>query len=216
MGQKCSICCHPDRLEIDRQIVSGKPHLRIGKTFGLTDTSVANHARNHLSRQLLKSTEIMEKANASKLLGEIDICLVKAKGILSRAETDKKYHLQLSALREIRQSVEFLAKLAVSLADLQQKRELADRVSSGQSVVILPEKQMIIHRLPDSEQSRRDKRRAERREARRLRMQQDDQPEMEIDQSAAEIERILAWEPEGEPGKNHNQSDRRTIEKALY
>lgn len=141
MGQVCTICSHPDRLQIDRDIVNSVPHLRIAKNYGLTDTAVRNHAQNHLTRQMLKSHEIAERANAAVLLDEIDTCMTKAKNILKQAEDNKQPSLQLAALREIRQTIEFLSKLAISLAELQQQRELAGMVGTGQrTVVVLPAK----------------------------------------------------------------------------
>jgi hypothetical protein len=91
---------------------------------------------------MLKSGEIMERANAAVLLDEIDICMTKAKGILAQAEKDQKPGLQLQALREIRQTIEFLSKLAISLAQLQQERELAlmPNGDGQRTVIILPQK----------------------------------------------------------------------------
>lgn len=130
MGQACQCCEHKNRAEIDKALVGGISKASLSRRFFVSEASLMNHERAHLSRQLLKSTEIMERANASVLLDELDTCMQKAKGILAKAEKDSKPNLQLSALREIRQSIEFLSKLAVSLAELQQKREQAGQNGS--------------------------------------------------------------------------------------
>ena len=123
MAQRCTICKHSERLEIDRQIVKGVPYLKIANYYDLTPSSMANHAKKHLSRQLLKSHDIAERANADVLLGEIDMCLSKTKDILAKAEEEDKPTLQLQAIREIRQTIEFLSRLAVSMAQLQLEKE---------------------------------------------------------------------------------------------
>lgn len=125
MANACSICNNINRKEIERQIGQGVPYLRIAKEFGLTDTSVRNHALNHLSRQLLKSQEIKNRIDAEELLNEIVTCLNKTKTIRSKAEQSNNLSQQISANREIRSTVEFLVRLIVDLSRLEQEREIA-------------------------------------------------------------------------------------------
>jgi hypothetical protein len=45
----------------------GTPYLRIGKKYGVNDVSVANHAKKHLSRQMLKSDEMKQVTHSMNL-----------------------------------------------------------------------------------------------------------------------------------------------------
>lgn len=143
MGQACQVCDHKNRVEIDRALVSGRSKASLSRECGVSEASLLNHEKNHVTRQLLKSHEIMERASADALLNEIDSCMVKAKAILKQAEDDKKPGLQLQALKEIRQTIEFLSRLAIAHATLAQERELAGMATgtNGQrTVVVLPAK----------------------------------------------------------------------------
>lgn len=140
MGQKCKICNHPERLEIDRQLIQGTARLGIARKYNFNPSSVDFHAKEHLSRQLLKSHEIKERIDSTKLLDEVETCLNKTKDILFQAELDKKATLQLQAIREIRSTIELLLKLGIDLARLQQERELAENGSIGAQIVFLPAK----------------------------------------------------------------------------
>lgn len=52
MPRVCTICSHPDRIEIDSLIANSEPYLRIAKKFGLNDVTVGTHAKNHVQSVL--------------------------------------------------------------------------------------------------------------------------------------------------------------------
>lgn len=128
MGQRCGICKHDNRLEIDRAIVRGVPYLRIGKKYGVNDVSVANHAKKHLSRQMLQHQETRDLLHSDNLLKEIASLLDKSKEILDKAESKGKLKLSLSAIGQARSTVELLCKLSAHLNQGQQNenRELEE------------------------------------------------------------------------------------------
>jgi len=123
VGQRCSICKHDKRLEVDRDIVNNIPHTKIAKTYGVSNQSVRNHAKNHLSRQMIKHVRIREMLHADDLLSDIKKLVKKTETILKKSEKEGKYMISLAAIRELRSIYEFMCKTAKYL-DERQKEEV--------------------------------------------------------------------------------------------
>ena len=123
MGQRCCICKHDKRLEIDRDIVKNIAHTKIAKTYGVSNQSVRNHAKNHLSRQMIKHVSIREMLHADDLLSNIKELVKKTEAILKKSEKEGKYMISLAAIRELRSTYEFMCKTAKYL-DERQKEEV--------------------------------------------------------------------------------------------
>ncbi len=117
MGQKCSICKHDSRLKIDRAIMKGTPYLRIGKKYGVNDVSVANHAKKHLSRQMLKSDEMKQVTHSKNLFEEVQELIQRTKRILDKAEEDDRPMISLSAINSLKSTYEFLIKFSVHMQE---------------------------------------------------------------------------------------------------
>ena len=126
MGQRCCICKHDKRLEIDRDIVKNIAHTKIAKTYGVSNQSVRNHAKNHLSRQMIKHVRIREMLHADDLLSNIKELVKKTETILKKSEKEGKYMISLAAIRELRSTYEFMCKTAKYL-DERQKEEVQQK-----------------------------------------------------------------------------------------
>lgn len=121
MSMACTICTHDKRLEIDQAIVQGKSFQSIAKSYGVDAQCVSRHAKNHLSRQLLKHDEIRDRINSGRILDEVEDLLTRTKRILRDSEADNQRGMALGAIREIRSTLEFLSKLAITLQAIQQQ-----------------------------------------------------------------------------------------------
>jgi transcriptional regulator with XRE-family HTH domain len=127
MPNVCSICNCRDRLQIDREVVEGHSYEAIARRFGVSSGSISNHARVHLSRQLVAAYEKKELTEGLDLLSRIDKILSRAEAIFER--NFKKHHdvTALKALGEQRQTIDMLARIAQYLhearaAELQSKQ----------------------------------------------------------------------------------------------
>jgi hypothetical protein len=120
MGQDCVICNHKKRLQIDRDLVKGHGSTKVSLKYGVQMMSVHNHKKNHLSRQMLKSGEMQEVANSKNLFGEVQQLIDRTKGILEDAESKDRPHISLGAIRELRQTYEFLIKFSVHMQQVQE------------------------------------------------------------------------------------------------
>ncbi len=114
MGMTCSICNHPKRLDIDRQLVEGKSYAGIAREYGVNDDAARSHAREHLSRQLVQSFQQRQAAENSNLMGQIDQILARAEMIFKRNYRAKHDITALKALEQ-RNTIELLARIAAYL-----------------------------------------------------------------------------------------------------
>ena len=133
MARSCGCCNHDNRLGLDRDVCGGLSYTKIARKYGVSRDSVAYHAENHLSHQLV--TAIGKKAALENLdlLGEIEDLLQRTKRILTEAEDKKKYNLALAAIREARGVYELLSKIAFSLHQVRLTELELERERSGEA-----------------------------------------------------------------------------------
>lgn len=113
--QKCSACRHPDRETLDRELAGGLTLRAAGEKYGLGKDAVGRHKRNHLSRALKAVQQRRELGGAVKAVDRAEELYGKARAILDRAEAEGQGTLALSAIKELRATVELLAKLSGEL-----------------------------------------------------------------------------------------------------
>lgn len=112
---RCTVCRHPDRPEIDRQLAGGMSNLGIAERWALSKDSVRRHRATHLSAALKAVQTKRETAGATKAVDRAEHLYEKASKILEAAETEGQGQLALSAIKELRATVELLAKLSGEL-----------------------------------------------------------------------------------------------------
>ena len=117
MSRTCTICAHPDLGSIDAALVAGKPYRTIAKRFGASPPSVYRHQQDHLPAALAKAKEAGEVAHGDSLLDQLQGLQAKALGILARAESAGDLRSALGAIREVRSTLELIAKVTGELRD---------------------------------------------------------------------------------------------------
>ncbi len=127
MTMACVICNHSKRLDIDRDLTKGMGSTKIALKYGVQMNSVHNHKKKHLSRQMLKSGEMQEVANSKNLFGEVQNLIDRTKGILNDAEDKDRPHISLGAVRELRQTYEFLIKFSAYMSQIQKEDKQAEQ-----------------------------------------------------------------------------------------
>lgn len=70
MSRPCSTCRHPELTAINAELARGTPRLTVARQFGLAETSVRHHFRQHLPDYLLFENED-ERRKAARELREI-------------------------------------------------------------------------------------------------------------------------------------------------
>jgi hypothetical protein len=133
-GGQCTICNHPQRVEIDKALVEGETLRNVAKRFDVSYSAVGRHKRNgHIAEQIAKAAkkkeikqakeivaavekkERKETADVDKLLGIVEgllgECLRMVKGAVEGDENTK-----LRAVREARETAKLLLEVQGELA----------------------------------------------------------------------------------------------------
>lgn len=127
MPQRCRVCAHPNKQEIEKQIVQGIAHTRIGKRYGVSHDSIGYHAEHHLSETLAMAHSEQQKNHALDLFQGITDTYQKAERILQNAISDKNPRLALEAMREMRSITETMAKLMVKVKEYEDEHGHPDK-----------------------------------------------------------------------------------------
>ncbi|RNC84467.1 MAG: transcriptional regulator [Balneola sp.] len=128
MPQRCRVCTHPRRKEIEKLIVSGQPYTQISREYGMSDDSVSYHAQNHLTAKLIKVAQEDEHNHITDILSGVNDILKRLERIFEEADRKDQKRLALDAIKELRTTYEFLAKVEVKKAELNRdKKEQGSR-----------------------------------------------------------------------------------------
>jgi hypothetical protein len=111
MSRRCTICEHPERVEIDKQLIERRSFRNITEHFSLSLGALHRHKSDHIDENLAKAKEAQEVAQADNLFDQVSDLQKKALSILSKAEAEKDYRAANGAIREARGCLELLAKL---------------------------------------------------------------------------------------------------------
>lgn len=127
MPQKCTICTHPRRGEIDRDLLqAGESAPVVAERYALGRESVRRHRNNHLQ---VSTGAVNEAKNALTIIGYAHDLYERATKLLTRAEesidtigsladvtdgTSRRIQAAAATLREVRASIELLARLVTT------------------------------------------------------------------------------------------------------
>jgi hypothetical protein len=114
MPQPCSICTHPDRVAIDKEIASDAPNRRIATQYGLSEAAVRRHKKDHLPDKLVKAAEAREIKEAGSLYDELMEVTKETKAILKEMRKkghDKDNRGALAALQRLEKQIELQSRL---------------------------------------------------------------------------------------------------------
>jgi len=117
MPRACTVCTHPSRERIDRELVSGAPNRAVASLCDVSEAALRRHKANHLPASLAKAQDAGEVAEADDLLAQVRGLQTRTLAILGAAENSMQHRTALSAIREARSNLELLAKLIGELDD---------------------------------------------------------------------------------------------------
>ena len=116
-GRACSVCAHPDAVEINEALViAGASNRAIASQYELSKDSIRRH-REHIPKLLVKASEAEGVTQADALLAEVRSLKDRTGAILDKAEEGGELKLALSAIRELRGNLELLARLLGELTE---------------------------------------------------------------------------------------------------
>ncbi len=111
MPRVCSICVHPHRAEIDRDLVAGGAFRNIAERYGTSATALTRHKKEHVPGHVAKAKEAAQVAAADDLLQQLKALRNKAISILQQAEQAGDFRTALMGIREARGCIETLMEV---------------------------------------------------------------------------------------------------------
>jgi hypothetical protein len=110
--QKCSICIHPKRSEIDQLLLlSATPLRTIADQFHVSKSALLRHKTDHIPTDLVKAKQADEICRVDDLLNKLINLKNDAERITVKAESNDDLKTALSGIREQSRIIEILAKM---------------------------------------------------------------------------------------------------------
>jgi hypothetical protein len=140
VGHPCGPCASPKRADIDKAIARGLSYRAIEKLHGINDTSIRRHAMICVPQCLQEAADRRAAADATTaatVAEEVDRLLATAKEQLTTATADGSHGERATWFRELRQTVELLAKLRGELgADIEIRIQASKQWHEIKAVII--------------------------------------------------------------------------------
>lgn len=87
MSRKCTACYHPERVAIDKAIVSGESNRAIERRWGICKDSVQRH-RAHIKKAVEKAGEKREILNGKSAIQQFEEMLAEAERMYKETPAD--------------------------------------------------------------------------------------------------------------------------------
>ena len=139
MPRRCTICDHSDLGQINKNLVDGLPLRTIADRWAVSKTALIRHKTKHLPASLVAAKEAKEVASADTLLANVCKLQRRAERILRKAERAGDHRTALAAIREVRSTIELLARLLGEL-----------REGTNVNILISPEYQRLRGNVIDA------------------------------------------------------------------
>lgn len=116
MPAPCTVCDHPDRVAIDAALTAGDTIRGTARRHGLTRWAVSRHREAHLSPALATVTD-EAKAGPRTAFARLETLYDRLERQAETAESQGAARLLLMTSRELRQTLETLARMTGELDD---------------------------------------------------------------------------------------------------
>ena len=111
MPRTCTVCTHPEREAIDRDLVGGRPVRETSALFRVSEDAVGRHKAEHIPPTVAKAQQAADVAQADDLLAQVRALRSKAMSILLAAEAQGDLRTALAGIREARACLELLLEV---------------------------------------------------------------------------------------------------------
>jgi len=112
----CTICAHPQRVEIESSVLGGKSIRSAAKAVGISWSALQRHLK-HLPEAIAKSAEndALQLEACGKLPSRIEELILQTRQILRSAKKKRDFHACLAAIRTNLSCLEMLGKISGEL-----------------------------------------------------------------------------------------------------
>lgn len=113
---RCTVCHHPSRPEIDRDLIDGVPYRTLAATHGLSASALCRHTK-HIRHQLVLQERHTEQTQVSQVLERLELLEVRLDRLFRMAEQSRSLHVSLGCLQESLRLLALREKVRHSLVD---------------------------------------------------------------------------------------------------
>ena len=99
MVQRCSVCSHPSRPEIDRGLMQGLTYRSLAGQFALSPSALCRHTK-HLARHLDHEQREQDAYRQATLLDKLELLDVRLDRLFNSALEFRSLHVALGCIRE--------------------------------------------------------------------------------------------------------------------
>ena len=99
MVQRCSVCSHPSRPEIDRGLMQGRPYRSLAGQFGLSPSALCRHTK-HLALQLDFQKRREDASRQAALLEHLELLDTRLNRLFNSALDLRSLNVALGCIRE--------------------------------------------------------------------------------------------------------------------
>ncbi len=117
MPRSCTVCSHPQRKDIDRQLVGGASNRSLASVYDVSEAAVRRHGANHLPATVAKAQEKEDVREALDVIKQLKAINAASLNILKEAREQGKQGTALAAIDRIHKQIELQAKLLGELDD---------------------------------------------------------------------------------------------------
>ncbi len=116
MARTCTLCAHPDRAAVERQIVAQAPYRNIAKQSGCSIAAIHRHLP-HVLKALTDEKAERDAAQALDVIAQLRAVNVTTLAILREARDEGKAGMALFAIDRLQKQIELQARLLGLLDD---------------------------------------------------------------------------------------------------
>ncbi len=96
MNQRCSICNHPSRDEIDQALLTWVTYRPLAAQYGLSPSALSRHLKQQLALQENHAHQAQQQA----LLDHLDLLSLRLDRLFHTAKDSRSLHVALGCVRE--------------------------------------------------------------------------------------------------------------------
>jgi len=111
MGMVCTTCTHEEHKAIDKALAEGKPTLRIAAKYGIPESTLRLHKRNHLPKRLARAAEKADLADATLTFQTARKLMNESLEILHECKTTGRFDTAVRAITACARATELMARL---------------------------------------------------------------------------------------------------------
>lgn len=117
--KRCTVCRSGRLAEVDAALLAGEPAASVARRFDLGERAVQRHVTRCLAPRIAEASRHaeVEALSPEQLLAQVTAVQAHALELVRAAETSGDLKERAAAIRELRSTVELLAKLSFAAAD---------------------------------------------------------------------------------------------------